>query len=126
MHTYIHTYIGTSKRVNIGHIAVPVQRVAGTGKEEGWYEIRRPDGQVICVCVCVCVSVCMYVWMCVCMQEKRKDIGRPDGQVICVCVRVCVCVRACVHVCTCVCVCVCVCMQGERKDGMKEEGLMAR
>lgn len=36
-----------SKRTNIGHIAVPIQRFAAAGKEEGWYEVRRQDGQVV-------------------------------------------------------------------------------
>eukprot|EP00282_Hemiselmis_andersenii_P044614 CAMPEP_0172045912 /NCGR_PEP_ID=MMETSP1043-20130122/121_1 /TAXON_ID=464988 /ORGANISM="Hemiselmis andersenii, Strain CCMP441" /LENGTH=103 /DNA_ID=CAMNT_0012704517 /DNA_START=381 /DNA_END=689 /DNA_ORIENTATION=- len=34
------------KRANIGHIAVPVSRVAASVKEEGWYEVRKSDGQV--------------------------------------------------------------------------------
>lgn len=38
---------GDGSRENMGHIAVPASRVAASGKEEGWYEIRKADGQIL-------------------------------------------------------------------------------
>uniref|UniRef100_A0A7S4UGG8 PDZ domain-containing protein n=1 Tax=Guillardia theta TaxID=55529 RepID=A0A7S4UGG8_GUITH len=40
-------HAGKTSRVYIGHIAVPIERVAESGKEEGWYEIRDSTGKPV-------------------------------------------------------------------------------
>eukprot|EP00960_Hanusia_phi_P072452 767787-Hanusia_phi.AAC.4 len=40
-------HAGKTSRVYIGHIAVPVERVAESGKEEGWYEVRDSSGNSV-------------------------------------------------------------------------------
>ncbi len=39
--------------MDVGYVAVPIQRVARTGKEDGWYELRTIDDEVTLVCVFV-------------------------------------------------------------------------
>jgi hypothetical protein len=63
IHTHTHVYVQGGVEVDVGYVAVPIQRVSRAGKEDGWYELRTIDDEVrVCVCtrvhVCVCVCVC--------------------------------------------------------------------
>ncbi len=47
---YIYIYVQGGVEVDVGYVAVPIQRVSRAGKEDGWYELRTIDDEVrMCV-----------------------------------------------------------------------------